>query len=527
MTLDHPRLNTIRQWTGKLLPIGITALLVIVHAATLLSYPAPFVDEGWFGSRAWAFRTTHQAFGDLDRGVFDRFPGYWTYFPWIPTCLQSFTFLASTVPKLAPLRVLSLIAGAGLLFALFQLSRQLGGSLLGWLTVLVVGFSRSFLYSAHLARYDIFVAALGFGAIAISFRTRTVSARRDLFAGLLVSLSFEIHPNGCLFGPVLLLLYFQEMGFSAVRSRRLWAFVGGIFIGLVLYVLLHVVRYPETWLAINRIAGSVTHLPPLLTLQPATIANSFVGTIRLAEYISPLLLPLAGIAIFYLWFAGQRRLLLMVLSLPVLHSLLIQHKLAYYAILFAPGIELTVAFCLLDACRRVWKQNLMTDAARIAACALVLGAMIYAVLPLSTDRSQSYSDVSIKLKQTIRPGESIMGNQVWWFPFYDHPWYSWEQMHYFRTYRPGASLEEAFREFHPDILILDGHLSSFISDHPQGSSYFVQLHLSRTELERILAARGKLRARFDGGNYGQISVIALNWERSGSTSHGGPATPQQ
>src|SRR5438309_11148620 len=73
---------------GKYVWLWLAALLVALTALnllTLLRTPPPFVDEGWNASRGWGLLHTGRAFGTLDAGVFENYPGYWTYFPWLGT----------------------------------------------------------------------------------------------------------------------------------------------------------------------------------------------------------------------------------------------------------------------------------------------------------------------------------------------------------------------------------------------------------------------------------------------------------
>ncbi|MCI0604646.1 glycosyltransferase [bacterium] len=490
--------------------LALVLFLALVHIATLQRYPALFVDEGWFGSRAWAFRTTQQAFGPLDRGVFDRFPGYWTYFPWIPNYLQHLTFLTSSAPGVEPLRFLSLLGGFLLLASVFSIGRRLENSNSAWLTLCLVALSRSFLYSSHLARYDILVAAFGFCAIALSLRNES-KTWPHFAAGLLLGAAFETHPAGAMYAPVILILYFVQARWAALKSRPFWCFISGGVIGIAFYVSLHILRYPETWLTINRIAGSYTHKPPIFPLS--LFLSSIQGTWQLAFYVAPYLLPLAVIAIPFLLLQRKKKnqiLLTLLLGLPFAHSILLQHKLSYYAILFSPVLELSVAVFLVQITRHPWRVNLLKDVGKVGVYFLVLCGIIYSLLPLRYDWSQDYSAVAAQLKQRIRPNETVMGTQTWWFALPKNDWYSWETLHYFQRYQTAMSLEDAFLEFQPDIFIVDGHLASFVKQGRPGS-YAEQLGLPPAELNAILKKYGRLRAEFDGGYYGPIRIFELHW----------------
>jgi hypothetical protein len=97
---------------------------------------------------------------------------------------------------------------------------------------------------------------------------------------------------------------------------------------------------------------------------------------------------------------------------------------------------------------------------------------------------------------------------------YEHPWYSWEELFYFRQFKSGASLEDAFKELRPQILIIDAHLSYFIRDYPRNDeSYFAQLSLPATELKTILKKYATVRAELNVNYYGKIQVIEFHWDQ--------------
>src|SRR5687767_5036043 len=95
-------------WGVRELVLLIGASILGVHIYSLLRYPPPFVDEAWAANRSWALLTEGVAFGGLDAGVFQRFTGYWTYFPVIPTSLQAIPLWLAGEPLLWPLRVMAL-----------------------------------------------------------------------------------------------------------------------------------------------------------------------------------------------------------------------------------------------------------------------------------------------------------------------------------------------------------------------------------------------------------------------------------
>src|SRR5258706_238132 len=81
--------------------------------------------------------------------------------------------------------------------AVYALAARLYGRPAGLLAVGLLGCSLPFLWSAHLGRQEIVVAALGYWAIALFFLDpRRGFPYQSLLAGLLLGLTFEIHLNG-------------------------------------------------------------------------------------------------------------------------------------------------------------------------------------------------------------------------------------------------------------------------------------------------------------------------------------------
>lgn len=137
---------------------------------------------------------------------------------------------------------------------------------------------------------------------------------------------------------------------------------------------------------------------------------------------------------------------------------------------------------------------------------------------MQTNLYQDYEHVQSQLNQLVKPGERIMGSQTFWFGFYEHPYYSWEQMIYYQRYVPQSSLEEAFKVFHPDLFIVDDHLEKYISDCKGSELYDQYLCLPRAEIDQILATYGDLIATLNDGMDTYVKVYRLHWGALPTTS---------
>jgi len=173
-------------------------------------------------SRAWAWLHTGLNFGPLDAGVWDKFEGYWTVLPLLPTLVNA-TFIRLFGLKVGSLRLASLLAGFGLLAIVYYIFYELYRSRRGGLiAVFLVSTSLSFLYSSHFIRQDIYVATLGFGAIALYLAgRRRQQSVLSLLAGLLIGAAFEFHPNGAIYAPVIGALYLLDDGRRFCSSAEL------------------------------------------------------------------------------------------------------------------------------------------------------------------------------------------------------------------------------------------------------------------------------------------------------------------
>lgn len=513
MTLVAEQKLTRNQWrVGG----GVLAVILALHGWSLLRFPAPFVDEAWLASRAWAFIQTGLAFGPLDSGLADRFPGYWTVNQWLMTFLDSLSLRFFNAPNLLAVRLVSLVFGLILLALVYVIARRFGGQRLGLLSVILVSVSGPFLYSAHLARYDIVAAAFGFAAMALYLSNRS-SFWVGLLAGVCVGLSFEIHPNGMIYAPAILALYFWDARWFLLRQRWFWGFVLGGSIGLLFYAALHVLPYPQTYLALSRLAYAATRTPPLLTLDLRVILQALIDSGRMLFEAYPLLvIILLGAVTVLLQRRSTAGLRLLVLSaaLFLTHTLLIRNKFFYYAILVTPVLDVLMAAFLLEFVRRPWRGRLGDYVSRILAGGLTIGSIALIWSVLRADYWQTYQTTQNRINQSIRSGDSIMGSQVYWFGLYDHVYYSWELLPLYQRYAPGSTLEDALREFQPDVFIRDEHVGVFIVDpDPQGDPYIQALRLPRAELEGFLNRRAELINSFYNSYYREIRMYRINWQQ--------------
>src|SRR4051794_11626844 len=337
--------------------LALAVLLVCVcavHVGTLLRVPPASTDEGWNAARGLALLQTGQAYGTLDAGVFDRYVGYWTYFPLLGTAIHA-AFIGVFGVSLFALRLASVAFGLLLVAEVYVIARTLYNPRAGLLAGFLVASSFPFLFSSHLGRHDIIAAAMGFGAIALCVTgDRGRFPAKSLLAGLLAGLTLDVHPNGLIYGPAVAALYVCDFRWAFFRSRRFWAFVAGGCIAVLYFVAIHILPYPQTYFELYRIGNGSGRTPPLLDLGGQAL-SSFVDFA--SDLLSWQLLPFVA-ALALLLFrrsASDVKLLVLLSTLTVGFAALIRNKEPHYGILIYPAISLVIAVLLLslfDGARR-------------------------------------------------------------------------------------------------------------------------------------------------------------------------------
>lgn len=504
-------------------PIQATILVFVLitgfHSWSLIRFPQVLNDEAWLVSRAWYYLQTGLVFGPLDMGVIDRFEGFWTFPPWLPTFIQSMSLGIFGSPSLLPARVVSLLFGMVLLGAIYLICISDGDIRLAILSVLIIATSRTFMISSHVARVDILAASLGYLALAIILYDRFSHWWVGLVSGLLVGLAFEIHPHSAIFVPAIFILFFAKLRMTILKQRQFWMFIVGGLIGMFFYSSIHIFRYPQTFTALNRLIFTSTHTPPIFTTNLNVLYQSTRDAVYLiynTHFLSAILIPIAVIVLI----VERKNLTILYLAGAIIISsiLLIRNKFIEYGILITPIIGILIASSLLIMYDKFKSGNRGNRIAIIITLGLIVGislltSFLNVYFTIRNDQIY-YQNVIYQLDNVIDPSDVIMAQQVYWFDFSDHKYYSWEQLVYFQRYSPGSKILDAFNEFKPDIFIIDSQLRRFITDSPGISTYSKYLTLPKSELLQILDDQAELISEFDGGVYGQIQVFRFNWDNN-------------
>lgn len=520
------------RWITGLL--AIIAVVLVGHVLTLRRYPPLFVDEVWMASRAWTWLQTGINVGPLDGIVFSQLDNIDIFYPMLPTWVHAAVIWGLGL-DITALRAASMAAGGVVLGAVYVIAYQIRrSSRAGLIAVLLVATSYPFLMSAHLVRPDIFVAALGYVAIALHVTDHRL--RRpwlSFVAGILLALAAEIHLNAVIYGPVIGVLYLVEDGWQFIRRRSFWAFVAGGCLGLLGYAALHIFPNPDTYFAVMNNYGP-THTPPMLSGRMAVLTSSLIGIGQyfLVGTLGRVVVAIIAAVVLFRTTSADHRAVIMATVAVITFAVIIRRRPMYYLILVTPFLNIILGLWL----DRVMQEGVLrghvfggTHGAHVegsmARTAGVLGnALLFSVLVASAalnvpivhavSSPDPQTMVEQRLETNIPQDSTIVGPHIYWLMLHDYPYRTWAQILSYQRWNPGSSFDEAIRTIHPEFVIVNDHQRQyFSSDSAALSTYMRERSLPKQKVDAFLARQGTLVDRFDTQGYGTaIEVYAIEWE---------------
>lgn len=495
--------------------ITLIVIVLFIHIFSLMRFPEPFVDEAWLASRAWGFLQTGKQVGPLDQGVITTFNGHWTLFPLLPTVIQAFSLSQSEIPSLFPIRITSLLFGLLLLLQVFLIAYKIGGRYMAALSVLFTAISRPFFISSHIGRVDIMAALSGFAGIAVYTYGNKNRILPGFLSGLLIGISVEFHPNAVIYILPIALLILYTYRWSFMKAKIFWGLIAGLSVSAIVFFIVHISQFPETFFYLNSILFSPTRKPPILYVwkfEPlATTIQEFITLIaRVYLPLFPLVIISFGIAVTRRNNPKISQLLIITTSLSLGFMFLIRNKLLYYSLLITPAFDIIVAAGILWLMKYEWKGKVLDYIRTIFLWGSIIGYLLLNSSVILIDRYKLYIQDQTLINEHITFRSSIIGPQTYWFGLYEHKYFSWEEILYYQRLNPGSSITDALTIIAPDYFILDGHLDYFITDNPQNEIEH-ELNLPKSEFEEFLNNHGTLIQNINSSIYGKIRVYRLNW----------------
>jgi 4-amino-4-deoxy-L-arabinose transferase-like glycosyltransferase len=491
----------------------LLAAAAVFNGLTLLNYPATFIDEGWNGSRSWSLLQTGHTLAGVDGSEYQQLDWAWLGPAIHAAAIQLLGLSLTTV------REVSFLFGLVLLVVMFKIGASLHNKRTGLFTVALFSVSLPFFYSSHMARYDVIVAALGYGAIALQLSEARSGATgwrglpiRSLLGGLLIGLSLDIHLNILIFVPVIGLLYLWDSRRAILKSIPFWVFILGLACGVLFYVAIHMLPYPESVVEVPRLGNFGGRAPVLFRADLALWFDALLGTLRQLDLRLVPVFLLAIVALVRRGSISDKRVLLVFAAVFLSHMLITSYKTYHYAIIVAPAGTLLVAASL----DMLFRRPLRATRWSFAQTALVVGIVVVTgVLNIWTVWSASnvgYNETTEKMRQTIPDGASIMAAATYWFARPYQPYVNFDRLEFYGQRYPGSSLEDAFAHYKPDYFILDGFIEYFLTDDPKvlnGEHLFPVL--PKSDMWRILEERGTLLTQVETEPYGTVRIYKMDW----------------
>ena len=303
---------------------------------------------------------------------------------------------------------------------------------------------------------------------------------------------------------------------KAFRNKRIWTYILGVILILGLFVALHILPNPQTFIHLNQIFYSATHVPPIATLDIGIILRALLemGKMLLVVYKFTAFVAICGIFVLISHHSREETILVTLSTcLIVGFWLVIRNKFVNYMILFTPALDLLAAITVLYALRYAAMPSLTNKTYLGVIAGMCFGSLIMNTQLLFTDTYPDYLATQARINRSIRPGDTILGSQLYWFGLKDHPYFSWEQLVYYKRYAPESTFAEGMQQLHPDIFIVDAQLAQYIQDTEGDTLYLEQLAIPAKELSRFLGEGATLIDRDESKNYGEISIYRIDWNK--------------
>jgi hypothetical protein len=325
-----------------------------------------------------------------------------------------------------------------------------------------------------------------------------------------------MHPHSAIFYFPILGLFLLDFKNKKTSLKKILFFLLGGTASVLFYLSVHVLRNPSSYLQITRLLFTATHTPPILTFSTAAIGDSaFTTLIMILKYI-PYAIPLLVFAVGILFLDREkniRPLVLILLTLVLGVASIINQKLSYYLILYSPAFDILLAILLARflVFRNIKRIKVVASSVLLAIFALAYYTAVFTKVDFH--EGDTYRSVYSQILEAIPGNETIMGSQQFWFPLYKQKVYSWETLIHYQRYAPRANLQDAFKEIHPDILIVDNLWRNFVFDKEVSNQYSIALNISKVEMDQILERYGEEILAINDPYLGLISIYRMDWAK--------------
>ncbi|MGE3911957.1 MAG: ArnT family glycosyltransferase [Chloroflexota bacterium] len=407
--------------------VGAIVIYVIANLPFLVSWPPVNGDEGREANAFWVASGVDPSAQSLDP-VYRHDPLYKGGLQGLTTGLSFRIFGLGLWQG----RLVSLVWGGLLLVMTFLAGRRLYGQAAGVAAVLFLGVSQPWLVSSHIIRPDIVVATLVMAAVYCALRGVQDGGRYwSLLAGLLMGLSFDVHPNSLAFMPMVGFCYLARYGWRGVLKGDTWLYVAGIGVGALYYIAIRIAPDPGHFVEAFQYWIGVDKRPPALATRGGSAFDEELG--RWTQYLGHRWMEGAllgiGVVTAAIRMVRQRQLdplLTGLLASLVVFVVLVSSKTEFYMILFFPMLILMVAAALADIYDCLQGARLLAALFTVLMAVGVMGFEdnyrdIRAAARDFEDRD--YAALTSEIQEVVPPGSKVIAPPLLWIGLSQPPYY--------------------------------------------------------------------------------------------------------
>lgn len=458
------------------------------------SVPRVHQDEPWIASTGWKFASDGVLGSDMFAGFYGMERHYYQFMP-LYSLLQALVFSVAGV-GLEQARLVSVALGVATLILAFTLGGRLISPAVGLLAVtflLLAPLSGQtvnhlsgilFVDTARVARYDIAVPVFGLASLHayLSARDRS-SLRLYALAGLLAGLSGLSHLYGLFWLAALVVLALWEWA----GSRALAALLVGCIVPWLPFLAWLLpglsdwrgqMSFVEQRMRLLDFGWYVTNLRDEPSRYgPGLDFSHWSGILRPGLWLTVVLLPVSLIALARRAIRHRdpdaRVIVVPAVVLPALFALLLQHKLASYAVTLLPLAALVVAWGVVELWH--WLGGFQHRAVlRVVLLLALLGVGAEGVnrlrlIPEAAANTTPYQEFIDQVHGPIPPGTRTMGLHTYWFGLDDLEYRTWfvplAQTNE-RYWQPPLTLDETLDRIAPEVILIDPQMRQHFASNP-------------------------------------------------------------
>lgn len=514
------------RWRMALVPLLLCYWAVSLdHLAV---FPLVGEDEPWIAAAPYKLATEGVFGSDLFTGYYRMEQQHYQHPP-------AFQLLLAGVFRLAgvgvfQMRFLPVTLGLFVLVLTYAVGRQVGGSAVGVLAVvLLLGLRFTggkavtgipLLDIGRVARYDIGVPVFGLAAFWLFNRGEsTRSSYWYACSGAMAGISGLNHVYGLFWLPVMALILLLRRGRKVFGRAALYWMAAGAFLVWVPWLLYVAAGWPyflgQQRLVYNRFdllnvrfyVDNLLHEVDRYRVVDVFDERGYPRVLRPGLWTTLLVLPAS---VFLLICRGRSRTTALGVGLllqGILFALLLKQKHYNYAIALWPLAILAVAW----AGVRGWRRRRWRP---------ILGVLLVLILMEGTvgilqrhsaaTQTTPYDDFSARVAQYIPEQSLVLGLQHYWFGLRQFRYRTWILPVFLSSpqfYHAPVDLDQALEQVDPDVVLIDQHMSEFFErvanpTDPQHDDY--------QAYERFMTAHGAVLAGVvDDPHYGRIEVFRL------------------